>query len=194
SDAGRVDPHLVSFYNFSPRASEQYNRRALAMISRAVERGLKRVLIASAHRSEGRTTVALNLACALARARQRVMVVDCDFLQPGIARALGIEWKTGLRECLDSGMPAGAAAGRVRPYGFDVLPAYRPRDNSVELMADPGFWKMLQTFDGDHDFVLFDSAPLLDFGDSSLLVRFTDTTVLVVESGRSSAAEMTRAM
>ncbi|HMG33720.1 MAG TPA: CpsD/CapB family tyrosine-protein kinase [Blastocatellia bacterium] len=193
-DPRRLDPHLVSFYNFNPRASEQYNRLALKMISRSVERGLKRILIASAHRREGRTTVALNLACALARARQRVMVVDCDFVQPGISKALGIDCKTGLKEALDSGSPAGTAAFRVRPYGFDVLPVRKPLQNTVELMADPEFWKLLQAFDGDHDFILFDSAPLLDFGDSSLLVRFTDTTVLVVESGKSSAAEMTRAM
>ena len=31
----------------------------------------------------------------------------------------------------------------------------------LEILAAPGFWKTLQMFDQDYDFVLFDSTPLL---------------------------------
>jgi Mrp family chromosome partitioning ATPase len=53
---------------------------------------------------------------------------------------------------------------------------------------------MLQTFDADHDFILFDSSPLADGNDSSLLVRFTDTTLMVIRSGQTSSADMARAI
>ncbi|HXU09261.1 MAG TPA: hypothetical protein VN743_09720 [Blastocatellia bacterium] len=46
--AERIDPHLVSFYNFDPRASQQYNKLSMSLISKAAERGFKRVLVASA--------------------------------------------------------------------------------------------------------------------------------------------------
>jgi Mrp family chromosome partitioning ATPase len=193
-DPGRVDPHLISFYNGNPQASEQFNKLALSLISRAAERGFKRVLVASAQQGEGRTTVTLNLAAALARARQRVLVVDCDFMNPGIAKALGIDCEIGLADAFARGLPSGAATTRIRPYCFNVVANRRRIHNSVELMAAPDFWKMLQSFDEYYDFILFDSSPLLCFGDSSLLIRFTDTTLLVVQAGRVDSGELTRAM
>jgi Mrp family chromosome partitioning ATPase len=49
-------------------------------------------------------------------------------------------------------------------------------------------------FDQDYDFVLFDSTPLLSAGDSNLLVRFTDTTLLVVRPGATTSTEMAKAI
>jgi Mrp family chromosome partitioning ATPase len=193
-DPGQIDPHLVSFYNFDRAASEQYNRLALTLISRSAERGSRRVLVASAQHGEGRTTVTLNLACALARAKQRVLVVDCDFLQPSVTSKLGIDCELGMAEAFRGGLSPGAAVLRILPYGFNVLPTGARVDNPLELLADPGFWKMLQTFDLDHDFILFDSSPLLTMGDSSLLVRFTNTTLLVVRQGHTSSAQMAKAI
>lgn len=190
----RLDPHLVSFHNFDPKASQEYNKLALTLISKAAQRGFKRVLIASAQASEGRTCVTLNLACALARARQRVLVVDCDLLNPSVLRVLGLHSEIGMYEAFDRAMPPAAAAIAIRPYGFSVLPTTRPVDNPAELFAAPGFWKMLKSFDGDHDFILFDSSPLATGGDSSLLVRFTDTTLMVVRAGHTSSAQMAKAI
>lgn len=190
----RVDPHLVAFHNFDPKASQQYNKLALTLISKAAQRGFKRVLVASAETGEGRTCVTLNLACALARARQRVLVVDCDLLNPSVLRVLGLHAELGMYESFDRTLPPSAAAIAIRPYGFNVLPTIRPVDNPAELFAAPGFWKMLKTFDTDHDFILFDSSPLATGGDSSLLVRFTDTTLMVVRSGNTSSAQMAKAI
>lgn len=190
----RLDPHLVAFHNHDRPASQQYNKLALSFISKAAERGFKRVLIASAQEGEGRTSVALNLACALARARQRVLVVDCDLSNPSVMRRLGLHAEIGMYEAFDRGMPPASAAVSIRPYGFTVLPTTRPLDNPAELLAMPGFWKMLQAFDADYDFILFDSSALGSGTDSSLLVRFTDTTLLVVQAGHTSAAQMAKAL
>jgi len=56
-DATRVDPHLVTFYDFDPRAAEEYNKTAITMISAAADQPLRRVLIASAQHGEGRRVV-----------------------------------------------------------------------------------------------------------------------------------------
>lgn len=192
--AERIDPHLVSFYNFDPRAAQQYNKLSMSLISKAAERGFKRVLVASAQEGEGRTCVTLNLACALARARQRVLVVDCDLLKPSVLRALGLHAELGMKEVFEQGMTPATATIAMRPYGFNVLPTIRPLDNPAELFAAPGFWKMLQSMDADYDFILFDSSPLMTGGDSSLLVRFADTTLLVVRAGQTSSAEMAKAI
>lgn len=190
----RIDPHLVAFHNFDRPASQEYNKLALSLISKAAERGFKRVLIASAQAGEGRTCVALNLAAALVRARQRVLVVDCDLTNPSVMKRLGLHAEIGMYEAFDRGMPPASAAISIRPYGFTVLPTTRPLENPAELLAMPGFWKMLQAFDADYDFILFDSSALGSGNDASLLVRFTDTTLLVVRAGHTSSAQMAKAL
>src|SRR5262249_10208024 len=87
----RLDPRPVAFNDFDPRDIAPYNRLVISLISAAASRKLKRVLIASAQYGDGRTTVTLNLAAALARARQRVLVVESDFLRPSALRLLGVD-------------------------------------------------------------------------------------------------------
>ena len=193
-DPRRVDPHLIAFYNPDPQVSRQYDKLALSMISKAAEAKFKRVLVASAQHGDGRTSVTLNLACALSRARKRVLVVDCDLMKPSVLSALGISCETGMAEAFLSNLPPGEAAIRVLPYGFNVLPTTRPLDNSAEFFAAPGFWKMLRLFDSEHDFILFDSSPLLATGDANMLARYTDTTLLVVRACKTTSAEMAKAV
>lgn len=193
-DVTRIDPHLVSFYDFDPRASDQYNQMATSLISSASERRLKRVLIASAQPGEGRTCVTLNLACALANAKQRVLVVDTDLRKPSVMRLLGLEAEVGIAEAIAQDLPAGAAAVKVQPAGFAVLPMRERVENSAQLLASPDFRKMLADFEPDYDFMLFDSSPLLSTGDSNLLTRLTDATLMVIQSGKTYSKHLDQAI
>ena len=192
-DLRDVDPHLVAFHH-DRRGNDQFNKLAISLVSKAVEKSFKRVLIASANAGEGRTSVALNLASALARARQRVLLVDCDLPNPSVLKLLGARCKVGLQEALAQGPGIAAAVTRITPYGFNILPVLRPVENPLEILAAPAFWKTLQMFDQDYDFVLFDSMPLLAAGESNLLVRYTDTTLLVVRPGATTSTEMAKAI
>ena len=193
-DVTRIDPHLVAFYDFDPRASEQYNKLAAAMISSSTERRLKRVMVASATSGEGRTCVMLNLACALASAKQRVLVVDTDLYKPSVARLLGVEAEVGMAEAVAQETRAVDAAINVRPHGFAVLPTRERVDNSAQLLASPVFRNMLDGFDVDYDFILFDSPPLLGSGESSLLRRYCDATLMVIRSGKTSSKQLEKAI
>jgi capsular exopolysaccharide synthesis family protein len=193
-DLARIDPHLISFYDFDPKASEQYTKLAVALISGASERPLKRVLVASAEHGEGRTCVTLNLACALASAKQRVLVIDGDLNRPSVLRLLVLESPVGLAETLGQHMPPGAAALRVQPSGFDILPTRERVDNPAELLASPSFVEMLESLDSSYDFILFDSSPLTTAAEPSLLVRITDATLLVVRAGKTSSLQMAKAI
>ena len=100
----RLDPRLVAFHDFDPQDIAPYNRLVISLISAAASRKLQRVLIASAQYGDGRTSVTLNLAAALARARQRVLVVESDFLRPSALRLLGVDAETGLAEAIAKGL------------------------------------------------------------------------------------------
>ncbi|HET8742206.1 MAG TPA: P-loop NTPase, partial [Gaiella sp.] len=55
-----------------------------------LDRGARSILVTSALEKEGKSTTVANLAVALARAGQRVALVDLDLRRPAIARFFGI--------------------------------------------------------------------------------------------------------
>jgi len=190
----RLDPGLIAFNDLDPHAIAPYNRLVISLISAAASRKFKRVLIASAQYGDGRTTVMLNLAAALARARQRVLVVESDFLRPSAMRLLGIDSATGLAEAVAKGLAPSKAMVWLQPIGFNLLPTCAQVDNSAELLASPFFDVMLRNLSPEFDFILFDSAPLLAAADARLLELHTDATLLVIRQGRTSASQMAKAV
>ena len=164
-DLTAIHPQLVAFYAQGTKASEEYNKLAANLISAGAEKKLKRLLIASAQHGEGRTCVTLNLACALARAKQRVLVIDTDLQQPSLHSLLSISAEVGLSEAVADNKPASSAIVKVLPYGFDLLPTRERVENSAELLVSTSFKETLQSLDPDYDFILFDSSPILAVSD-----------------------------
>ena len=193
-DNRRMDPHLVLLSEYDPAAAEQYQRVAFSLIAAAADRPLKRVLIASALQGDGRTCVLLNLAGALAQAHRRVLVVDTDLRYPSVSRLLGLDVEMGLTEVLANQSRANDVLCKVLPGGFDLLPTQGQPENSAELLASPDFGRLLDSFDHEYDFILFDSAPLLVADDALLLLRLVDTALMVVAQGKCSAAQAARAV
>jgi capsular exopolysaccharide synthesis family protein len=193
-DMAQIAPQLISFNGVNTNAVEGYNKLAIALISSACERPVKRVLVASAQPGEGRTSITLNLACALAQAQRRVLVVDTDLHSPSLLRLLGLNAEIGLTDALSQGLAAGAALIRVQPFGFDLLPVREQVKSAADLLSSLSFERFLELFDPDYDFILFDSSPLLTVADSSLLIRQTDATVLVIRSGKTTSGEIGRAI
>ena len=193
-DPTRIDPHLISLSDLNPRAAKYYDQVAVSLIAISYKRLLKRVLVTSALHGEGRTSVALNLAGALARARQRVLVVDCDLLNPSVLRLLGLDAPVGLSEAVRRGLSPNAATLRVQPAAFNLMPMREKVSHSAELLASPRFHELIQMCEADYDFLLFDSSPLLESPDANLLAGLTDATLMVIRPGYSTTQQMAKAV
>ena len=53
-------------------------------------KGYKRILVSSAAVSEGKTTMAVNIALSMARKGKNVVLVDGDLRNPSVAKAMGL--------------------------------------------------------------------------------------------------------
>ncbi|MBO0859534.1 MAG: CpsD/CapB family tyrosine-protein kinase [Chloracidobacterium sp.] len=190
----RLDWRLVAIHEMDPQAVSQFTRLAISLISGSARRRMKRVLLTSAHSGEGRTCVALNLAAALARARQRALVIDTDLRRPSMGRLLGIESDIGLAEAIALGLRPQDAIIRVLPADFHVMLTRGQVDNSAELLASLDFKRLLLELDDCYDFILFDSAPMLKSADASLLGLLTSATILVTRPGVTSTEELRKSI
>lgn len=117
----------------------------------------------------GKTTTAVNLACALAHNGQRVLLVDLD-PQGNATMGAGVEKRTAMPTAYQVLLgQADIAASRLHSArgGFDVVPANRELSGSeidmVEIESREYRLKSeLSRVAGEYDFVLIDCAPTLN--------------------------------
>ena len=193
-DQQRIDRRLTPCYESPARISDEFNRAAIALISAASEFPIKRVLVTAPDHGSGKTLTAINLAFALARARKRVLLIDCDLGRPSILRMLALDADIGLSEMSNTDVRPGDGAIRIAPDGITVIPMRAPVANSAELLGNSRFRSILEEFEPDYDFMLFDSSPLLDSADAKLLARLTDRVILVIAAGTVTSSQLGRAI
>jgi capsular exopolysaccharide synthesis family protein len=148
-----------------------------------VDREVTSVLITSPAQGDGKTTVATNLARAMARAGKDVILVDADLRRPQVAWRFHVPGQAGLGGVLvaEIGLAqafvepeADTLAGRLR-----ILPAGPPPPNPSELLASQRMTRLLEKLTEMCDLVIVDSTPLLTVSDSLPLVEVVSGTVLV---------------
>ena len=147
-----------------------------------IDRTVSSVLIASPARGDGKTTVAANLARALAEDGKNVIAVDCDLRRPQLARRLGVgdQVNFGLDSVLIERRELTSALVDVEIEGgsLQVLPGGAPPNPSVLLGSDR-MRSLLAQLREDADIVIIDTPPLLAVSDAIPLQEQVSGTVLV---------------
>jgi succinoglycan biosynthesis transport protein ExoP len=146
-------------------------------------RPLRKLLVTSAIPKEGKTTVALNLAVALARASHRVLLMDADLRHPGVHRTLGLPAQAGLGDWLEQRGEITALLRRVHPHGFYYLPAGATQSNPGEVLRLSALAEFLTSTTGKFDWVVVDSPPLVPFVDAHHLSTLVDGVLMVLRRG-----------
>lgn len=141
--------------------------------------------ISSAFEGEGRTTVAANLAWVLASGGVRVLLVDADLRKRDLTLRLGCGAKPGLTD-LAASAGTTAAPHTTRIEGFDLLPSGKPTPgvDPYDVLASPALAKALRAAASGYDIVLVDLPALLGMPEGQQAVRFVDSSVIVIEWGR----------
>jgi len=161
---------------------EAFRQIRTALMFRGHAEPRRSILIASAMPEDGRTTVALNLACHIASSGSKVLVVDANFRQPAI-RSLFPECPLGglsnvllgeesWKECIHS----------ITPQLY-VMPSGPVPMHPAELLGSGKMRGLLEELYEEFDHIVIDSAPCLVISDTVVLSTLVDGVVLVVLAG-----------
>ncbi|MGI8873777.1 MAG: polysaccharide biosynthesis tyrosine autokinase [Egibacteraceae bacterium] len=143
-----------------------------------VDETLRIIAVTSPLKGEGKTTVATNLAVSLARANNRVILVDADLRRPQVARRMGVEEGLGLSSVL-LGAPLDDALVQVSPFGSQlrILPAGPKPPNPSELIGSKRMSALLDELTARADVVVIDTPPMLVVSDAFPLLEQISGTV-----------------
>lgn len=143
------------------------------------------ILLSSASSNDGKSTSAVNLALALAGAGHEVILMDFDLRKPDVANMLGAPSSVGLIGALDGGDTIEDLMQPVpgAPTLKVVTAAAAPGDHALLNSLTHRMPQILQDARSLADFVVIDTAPVGEIGDTLAIVHLADELLMVGRPG-----------
>jgi capsular exopolysaccharide synthesis family protein len=149
--------------------------------------------VASSVPAEGKTTVACDLAVALAAGGGEVLLIEADLRRPCIADRLRLERTVGLTTVLAGRVDLANAVQRTT-RGAAVLTSGPLVPTPGELLASLRMQVVLAEARARYHHVVVDTAPLLTVSDAAAVVPLVDGVLLLCRWGSTSATELAQSV
>lgn len=147
------------------------------------DKPLRTLAITSPNQRDGKSTVALSTAVAMAELEPRVLLVDGDLRRPSLHERLGVEETPGLSDVLVGETTAADAIRQTKYDGLCILPSGTSVPNPVKLLHSPRFDALLEELKKDYRVIIFDTPALQPIYDATVLAAKVDGIVMVVSAG-----------
>jgi capsular exopolysaccharide synthesis family protein len=177
---------------------EPYRILRSALDFAAVTRQLDTLLVTSAVSGEGKTTVAVDLAHAVALTGRRVVLVELDLRRPTIVHHFGLSpGGQGLTTALTH--PEATAELLIEPFpelpNFSVLPSGLLPPNPSELLGSANLVDAISELASSDGIVILDAPPLNPVADAQVLLNssIVHAAILVARVGKTTRDEVRRA-
>ena len=170
----------------NPGTSFQYvedmKKLARKVSSKMKDKQAKTLLVASVEENEGKSTVAANLALALAEESEKVLLIDADLRKPSQYKIFGLapEEVQEFGEVLNGNEKADHLVHALAKSELLLVTGTMIYPNSTEMIASDMFYKIIDFFKERLDYVIIDTPPMSQAADAEELVDYADASILVV--------------
>jgi capsular exopolysaccharide synthesis family protein len=157
---------------------------------------IRTLAVTSALLGDGKSTIATNLAIAIAgMTKGGALLVDADLRRPTIHHRLGIDDSVrGFSDVLIGSLRLEDAVLPTKHKGLSVLPAGSPVPNSMRLFQTERFERICDEMRDRFPFVIIDTPALMSVFDGTFVASKADGTIIVVAAGHTDARSTNRAI
>ena len=165
-----------------PRFKESVFSIRNKIIKLCADQKINSVMVASTTTNEGKTTVAANLAIALAKKHYRTVIIDCDLRNPTVRQQLNIpeSCSLGIVDVITGGCSLQDAIVKTKKNGLYVLPGTIPVNNASELMGSKQLADLVAALEKIFDYVVIDVPPVGIVSDALEMKDYVGGLVFVV--------------
>ncbi len=145
---------------------------------------LKRILVTSAISGEGKSFIAANLAITLAATGKKVALIDFDLHNPSLTNNLNIKEATGIADYFLKDADINDIIHQTDMHdNLYAVPAGHLSENASELLTNEYVEDLLNSLNDRFDYLIIDSAPVINVNDAYIISKYCDSTLYVVRHG-----------
>ncbi|MEE0491237.1 polysaccharide biosynthesis tyrosine autokinase [Catenibacterium sp.] len=178
-DARNKKAILITSLKTSFFFRESINKLRSKVEASSDKHGYKSFMITSAYENEGKSSVAANLALALAKNGRKVVLVDADFNKPAVFKIFDLDGSKSLNKAIE-----GASSWRSQVVsdrsGLDLLPCSQDTLKSEILTNSKKLDEIMKELREEYDFVIVDTCPAYLLNEPMAMNELVDATLFIV--------------
>jgi capsular exopolysaccharide synthesis family protein len=147
-----------------------------------VSKPIKTILVTSSGASEGKTSVAINLAVVMAQGGKKVILMDADLRRPSVSEKLGVPNNKGLSDLFLGQLEVKDVRTSWDVENVTTIMSGPPPPNPVDLLSSTRMDDILEDLKQDADIIILDGPPFL-VADAGILASKVDGVLLVFRHG-----------
>lgn len=178
---GAVPPEQQYIADQRSTFAEAINTIRTGLLFSNIDNPPKTILITSTNGSEGKTTLAINLAVALSQ-MDKTLLIEMDLRKPAVGRDLGIVTNYGLSDLLSGNTDLNVFNKVNGAQNLEVITCGTIPPNPMELISSKRFTNLLATLKSKYSHIVIDSPPTLPVSDSCVLAKMADATIVAVKA------------
>ena len=154
----------------------------------------KVIQVESSMSSEGKTTVACNLAVSLGLMDKKVVVLDLDFRRPSVHRVFNVSKDNGIAEYMLGDVAVKDIAKKTEYKNVEIITRGAEIHNSALILVSEKFKTLIEKLREEYDYVILDCPPILQVSDYIHVVKVADGTLFVVAYGQTTKNQAVEAI
>ena len=169
-------------------AAEAYRtvRTNLEFVARTGDK--KILVVASPSMGEGKTTTTANLAVSLAQTGKYVIALSCDLRKPRLHKFFDLSNDRGVTTILKDGASVLDVIQRTGVDNLRLISSGPVPHNPAELLGSKAMAELISDLRRLADYIVIDTAPVLQVADCLVIAPQTDGVILVVDASSTTKA------
>ena len=162
--------------------AESINTIRTGLLFSNIDNPPKTILVTSATGSEGKSTMAMNLAAAYSNLG-KTLLLEVDLRKPSVAKNLEIDTKLGLTDLVTGAVNTDSDIFyKDNNDQLTVITCGTIARNPLELLSSQKFEQVLETLKEHFDYIILDGPPTLPVSDSCILANKVDGVIFAVKA------------
>jgi capsular exopolysaccharide synthesis family protein len=162
--------------------SESINTIRTGLLFSNIDHPPKTLLITSATGSEGKSTLAINLAAAFSQLGP-TLLLEVDLRKPSVSKNIGITNKLGLTDLIGGTVTsADDIVYKVNDEKLSIIACGTLSRNPLELLSSKKFEGILESLKSQFDYIIMDGPPTLPVSDACIIANKVDGVIFAVKA------------
>ncbi|MBO6573717.1 MAG: polysaccharide biosynthesis tyrosine autokinase [Balneola sp.] len=172
-----VSNQLITLFDHISPISEAYRRLRINVVYANPDKEYKILMVSSATKGEGKSTVAANLAVTFTGSEKKVLIIDLDLRRPTQHKIFGENKEPGLSDALFDATKD-VRFSTVAP-NVDLITVGHKTPEPASVLDSKRLKQLIDKYKAEYDHIILDTAPYGIISDSASLLRLIDGLIVV---------------